>query len=97
MNRKIIRMRHVGATAKIFGNFDSNAHLIEERFSVRLYNRENESGESIVIEGEDEEMMSAANGAVADCDMTVLVAEPRFPGDIEKKIIENFKRLMAEY
>ncbi|MBE7019762.1 MAG: GTPase Era [Ruminococcaceae bacterium] len=39
-----------------------------------------------------EEMMSAANGAVADCDLTVLVAEPRFPGDIEKKIIENFKK-----
>ncbi len=39
-----------------------------------------------------EEMMSAANGAVADCDLTVLVAEPKFPGDIEKRIIENFKK-----
>ena len=60
MNRKIIKMDHVGATAKIFGSFDANARLIEERFAVVLRNRESESGDSIIIEGDDEEALSSA-------------------------------------
>ena len=60
MNRKIIKMDHIGATAKIFGSFDANARLIEEHFSVTLRNRESESGDSIVIEGVDEAAVSAA-------------------------------------
>ena len=60
MNRKVIRMKHVGATAKIFGSFDSNARMIEERFSVSLRNRESESGDSIVIDGENEANVEAA-------------------------------------
>lgn len=60
MNRKIIRMRHVGATAKIFGSFDANARMIEEHFSVSLRNRESESGDSIVIEGESDECVESA-------------------------------------
>ena len=57
MNRKIICMEHIGATAKIFGNCDSNAHRIEKQFGVTLRNRETEAGDSIIIEGEDVEMM----------------------------------------
>ena len=60
MNRKVIRMKHAGATAKIFGSFDSNARMIEERFSVSLRNRESETGDSIVIEGEDEAVAGPA-------------------------------------
>ncbi len=60
MNRKIIKMEHAGATAKIFGSFDSNARMIEERFSVSLRNRESESGDSILIEGEIEEQVQSA-------------------------------------
>ncbi len=60
MDRKIIRMRHAGATAKIFGSFDENARMIEERFSVSLRNRESESGDSIVIEGDSDENLEAA-------------------------------------
>ncbi len=53
MNRKIIRMEHAGATAKIFGSFDAHAKRIEKQFLVTLRNRESESGDSIIIEGED--------------------------------------------
>lgn len=60
MNRRIIKMNHGDATAKIFGNFDSNANLIESYFSVTLRNRASESGDSIVIEGEDEGQVNAA-------------------------------------
>ena len=52
MNRKIIKMEFSGATAKIFGNFDCNAHLIEQTFSVTLRNRESGSGDSIIIDGD---------------------------------------------
>jgi len=37
-----------------------------------------------------EEMVSAANNTVTDSDVTVLVVEPRLPGDIEKNIINGF-------
>lgn len=57
-------MSHVGATAKIFGSFDTNARMIEEQFSVSLRNRESESGDSIVIEGEDALSVSAATQCV---------------------------------
>ena len=65
MNRKIIKIDQVGATAKIFGSFDANARLIEEHFSVILRNRESEAGDSIVIEGEREEMVSSAAQCIA--------------------------------
>ncbi len=60
MNRKIIRMEQVGATAKIFGSFDSNVRLIENRFSVIIRNRESESGDSIVIDGENPTQVASA-------------------------------------
>lgn len=60
MNRKMIKMNHLGATAKIFGSFDANARLIEEHFSVTLRNRESESGDSIVIDGADDATVEAA-------------------------------------
>ena len=60
MNRKIIRMEHAGATAKIFGSFDSNVRLIENHFSVIIRNRESESGDSIIIDGEDAAQVDSA-------------------------------------
>ncbi|MBQ7335432.1 MAG: PhoH family protein [Clostridia bacterium] len=65
MNRRIIRMDYPQATAKIFGNFDCHARRIEKQFSVTLRNRETEAGDSIVIEGEDEELVSAAAQCVS--------------------------------
>ena len=65
MNRRIIKMHHEGATAKIFGSFDSNARLIEAQFAVSLRNRESEDGDSIVIEGEEEVQVDAAAQCVS--------------------------------
>ena len=39
-----------------------------------------------------EEMVSVANNTVTDSDVTVLVVEPRLPGDIEKNIIRGFSK-----
>ena len=60
MNRKIIKMEHTDATAKIFGSFDANARRIEKQFDVILRNRESETGDSIIIEGEDEALVASA-------------------------------------
>ncbi len=60
MNRKIIKIENTGATAKIFGSYDSNANMIEEHFGVTVRNRSSESGDSIVIEGESESAVSSA-------------------------------------
>ena len=53
-------MQHAGATAKIFGSFDANARLIEARFGVSLRNREGAEGDSITVEGADEESVLSA-------------------------------------
>ena len=65
MNRKIIKMEHTDATAKIFGSFDANARRIEKQFDVILRNRESETGDSIIIEGEDEAMVASAAKCVS--------------------------------
>ncbi|MBQ9773231.1 MAG: PhoH family protein [Clostridia bacterium] len=58
-------MEHVGATAKIFGSFDCHAQRIEKQFAVTLRNRESESGDSIIIEGEDEAGVASAAQCVS--------------------------------
>lgn len=39
-----------------------------------------------------EEMVACANNTISDCDLSLLVVEPRFPGDTEKNIIDDFKK-----
>ena len=65
MNRRIIKMEHTDATAKIFGSFDANARRIEKQFDVILRNRESETGDSIIIEGEDEAAVASAAKCVS--------------------------------
>ncbi len=58
-------MESSDATAKIFGSYDTNAAIIESHFGVSMRNRSSESGDSIVIEGEDADRVSAAAQCVA--------------------------------
>ena len=60
MNRKIIAVDSPDATAKIFGDLDTNARLIESRFGVSLRNRDG----SILIEGPNAESVTAASQCV---------------------------------
>ena len=39
-----------------------------------------------------EEMVACANNTISDCDMSLLVVEPKMPGETEKRIIENFTK-----
>ncbi len=49
-------------TAKLFGNFDRNITRLEEEFSVRIYNTQNETveGDTIIVEGVEENVSFAA-------------------------------------
>lgn len=79
MNRKVVKIEQADDTAKIFGNFDCNIRLIEEQFSVSVRNRESESGNSILIEGESESQVASAAQCIAYlqelCSKTDIVSE----------------------
>ena len=65
MIRKTVKIEQPDATAKIFGSFDANAALIEAHFGVTLRNRAEGNGDSVLIEGETEETVTAAAQCVA--------------------------------
>ncbi len=63
MNQRIIKVETPAVTAAIFGAFDNNLRIIENRFAVSLRNRSGEDGsDAVVISGES---MDAVNGAAA--------------------------------
>ena len=53
MQEITIAVESAETVAEIFGSFDSNVKLIEERFGVRIFNR-SDSGNSIVVSGDEE-------------------------------------------
>ena len=65
MNQRIVKVASPSLTAAIFGAFDANTRIIEERFSVTLRNRSGEDGsDAIVISGESMETVNRAVAAV---------------------------------
>lgn len=54
--KKTITVKDVQTTLNIFGSFDCNVKLLEDEFSVRIYNNGDgdTSGDSITVEGENE-------------------------------------------
>ena len=65
MNQRIIKVDTPAITAAVFGTFDCNLHIIEERLAVSLRNRSGEDGtDAIVITGEDREAVNMAAAAV---------------------------------
>ena len=63
MNQRIIKVDTAETTSLIFGTYDVNLRIIEERFPVTLRNKSGEDGtDAILISGES---MDAVNGAAA--------------------------------
>lgn len=62
MNEKVLHTANMEQTANIFGNFDSNAALIEQAFGVSITNRESEktTGDAIVVRSEEKEAAESA-------------------------------------
>jgi len=60
--KKTVIVRDADVTVNIFGSFDCNVRLLEEEFGVRIYNRYEgtSDGDSIIIEGQNDEVESAA-------------------------------------
>ncbi len=59
MQRKISFSRP-GIISKIFGSYDVNIRLIEQRLSVEIASRSGSDGDSVIIDGEDENVTAAA-------------------------------------
>lgn len=67
MSEKIVLTDSIEQTAAIFGSFDSNVHIIEDAYNVRILNRESDSpsGGAIVISGEDADGVEKASAVVS--------------------------------
>ncbi len=65
MNQRIIKMGAPEATAALFGSYDVNARIIEDRLGVTLRNRTGEDGtDAVVITGDSRETVNHAATAV---------------------------------
>ena len=66
MAQKIIYTANAQITANLFGAFDSNIDRLEQVFSVRIYNQQQDgtAGDAAIIEGDDEGEVERAAKAV---------------------------------
>ena len=60
MTQMIVKCETSELTSRIFGSFDSNVNAVEKAFGVKIQNRSAESGDAILISGEDENARLAA-------------------------------------
>ncbi len=67
MSEKIIPIDSIEQMSAVFGSFDSNVHIIEEAYGVRILNRESETslGGSMIISGDDEANVEKAAATVS--------------------------------
>ncbi len=64
-HQRIVKIESPAVTAAIFGNYDVNLRILEERFPVTLRNRSGEDGsDAIVISGESMDQVNLAAAAV---------------------------------
>ena len=64
MEQRTVKIESSEITARIFGSFDANVRLVENAFEVRIYNRADEDGDAVMINGEDAEKVKMAADAV---------------------------------
>lgn len=65
MNQRSIKMDNAAVTAALFGSFDVNTRILENRFGVSLHNRsDGDGGDAVLISGESPESVNAAATAV---------------------------------
>ena len=65
MNQRIIKVDTAETTAMIFGAYDVNLRIIEDKFSVSLRNRSGEDGtDAVIVSGESMDRVNMAAAAV---------------------------------
>ena len=63
MEQKTVKIQSSDITARVFGSYDINVRTVEKAFSVKVYNRSDEDGDAVMINGENIEKVTMA----ADC------------------------------
>ena len=63
MEQKTVKIESSEITARVFGSYDINVRMVEREFGVRVYNRSDDDGDAVMINGEDKEQVTLA----ADC------------------------------
>ena len=63
MEQKTVKIESSEITSRVFGSYDINVRTVERAFEVRVYNRSDEDGDAVMINGEDSERVRMA----ADC------------------------------
>jgi len=63
MEQKTVKIQSSEITSRVFGSYDINVRTVEKAFSVKVYNRSDEDGDAVMINGENEESVAMA----ADC------------------------------
>ena len=62
MEQKTVKIENSEITARVFGSYDVNVRMVEKAFSVKVYNRSDEYGDAVMINGENNEaVIMAAN------------------------------------
>ena len=92
MSSKVIKVESSDVVAAVFGSCDTNAYIIEKKFSVALHNRVAEDGnDSIVVSGESDDAVALAAQAVR-----YLVKMARYSGNItDQNVIYVCDTVMA--
>lgn len=75
MSRKIINVESSEITSRVFGCFDSNINAIENAFSVSISNGKVSSGDAIVIDGNEGDVILAAKAIDHLCMLAMAGAE----------------------
>ncbi len=63
MEQKTVKIENSEITSRVFGSYDVNVRMVERAFDVRVYNRSDDDGDAVMINGENGELVSMA----ADC------------------------------
>ena len=63
MEQKTVKIQSSDITSRVFGSYDVNVRMVEKAFSVKVYNRSDEDGDAVMINGENAEGVTMA----ADC------------------------------
>ena len=63
MEQKTVKIQTSEITSRVFGSYDINVRMVEKAFSVKVYNRSDEDGDAVMINGENAESVTLA----ADC------------------------------
>ena len=64
MEQKTVKIENSEITARVFGSYDVNVRMVEKAFSVKVYNRSDEYGDAVMINGENNEAVIMAASCV---------------------------------